>query len=172
MPIPGSRWARSCIRPLDRLISRIDSLSVGASWRITLRIAAGLLPALAGSLLWPWLTPVFTLAALVTLYVAARPVQDALFDLTAKEKYWHLFVPLHAGLLLWAALLVLAGSPLQIGRTVGTVALLTAVAVWPIYMGRKAFEKKRRKVSFAAAYATAGTLAALQQIAIITGEWL
>jgi hypothetical protein len=83
MPIPGIRWANACIRHIERPIDRIDDLNARDPVRITLRIAAGIMPAAVGSLLSAALAPAGVLASVAVLYLAARPVQSRLFELSA-----------------------------------------------------------------------------------------
>ena len=169
MPIPGHRWAASSIRPIERQIERIDALPLAASAKVLLRLTAGILPALAGSFAGGPLAPPGVLAALVCLYAAAAPMQPGLFEFSARQKYWHINLPVQLFFLSWALALALAGRPSQIGRSVGAAVLLTATAVWPLYMGAKAYARKRRKVPFKTAYGLAAGLVAVQQALIISG---
>jgi len=169
MRIHGIRCIESCI---ERQIRRIDDLNVGQAQKIILRIGAGLLPAFVGSLLLGPAAPVATLTALPCLYLAALPVQQGLFELTPGQRHTQIGAPAHFFFIAWAALLYFCGSAEQIGRTVGPLAAATAVALWPIYMSKKAYAKNHRKVPFATAYWMTAGIIGLQQIAIISGEVL
>ncbi|MDA8138848.1 MAG: hypothetical protein M0036_09360, partial [Desulfobacteraceae bacterium] len=72
----------------------------------------------------------------------------------------------------WAALLYFCGNAQQIGRTVGPLSVAAAVALWPIYMSKKAYAKRQRKVPFATAYWMVAGIIGLQQLVIISGEVL
>lgn len=170
MPIPGRRSAIGSIRRIERHINRIDDLAIPKSYRMMLRIAAGVLPALLGSLFAFWLTPIFILAALLSLYLAARPIQEELFNLSANEKYWHISVPFNLLFIAWAFALALMGNGLQISHSVGPMVIAAAAAIWPVYMGRKAYGRKCRKVPFNTAYAVVSVLVLFQQLIIIGGK--
>lgn len=172
MHIRGATWAKSYTTQAERLINRIDELDIGPAFKILLRIGAGMSPAVIGSVLFAGFAPAFVILTIPTLYLAARPPQSALFELTVKERHWCVTMPFHGMLIVWALLMVFIGQPDQIGRSVGGVALLAAVAIWPAYMSRKKYEKKQRPVPFQSAYSVAGVIVTAQQIAIIIGGLL
>lgn len=145
---------------------------MGQAQKIILRIGAGLLPAFVGSVLLGPAAPAATLTALGCLYLAALPVQPALFDLTPGQRHTEIGAPAHLFFIAWAALLYFCGNAQQIGRTVGPLSVAAAVALWPIYMSKKAYAKRQRKVPFATAYWMVAGIIGLQQLAIISGEVL
>lgn len=185
MPIPGKRSGTGCSRPIarrierlmerlmdtiDRIDGRIDGLIEGlalpAAFKIPLRVAVGVLPAVIGSLFFERLSPVFMLAAIAVTYVVMRPAQARLFEFSHQERHWWISVPVHAFFLAWAALLAVIGHSSQIARSVGGMVLVVAVAIWPVYMGRKAYQAKQRHVPFPTAYILVSSVVIGQQFII------
>ena len=160
MHTPGHPWVKNYIRPAD-------GLRLAASAKITLLVIAASLPALGGSLIAGRLSSLSTLLSVALIYLLLKPVQAQLFDLSPEQRHWQISMPIQFFMLAWALVLALAGEPDQIGRTVGAMAMVTAVAVWPVYMGRKAYERKRRTIPFDSAYGLAAAVVVIQQIFIV-----
>lgn len=167
MRIRGLLWAKNCIRPIKQHIERIDNLNLAESIKITLRTTTGILPALLGSLLAFRLTPIFVMASILLTYLAVKPIQQRLFELSVKQRYWHISVPVNLFFIAWALILSMIGEASQISRSVGAMVMVSAVGLWPVYMGQKAYQQKRRKVPFKAVYAAISTIVIFQQILII-----
>ena len=170
MPIPGKRLERGCLKPIEQIIDRIDRMPIPEALKILLRVAAGMFPALIGSLFFKSLSPLFMLAAIGLLYFVMISAQERLFEFTSTERYWSISLPVHLLFLGWAALLSAVGNSGQIARSVGGMVLVAAVAVWPVYMGQKAYAVKRRKVPFKVGYSIVASLVILQQILIFGGN--
>jgi hypothetical protein len=96
-----------------------------------------------------------------------KSIQDSLFEFSAKEKQWAITSPVHALFLAWAFILALFDNYGQIGRSVGGMVVLVAVSIWPVYMGKSAYGKKRRKVPFKAAFALTASIVVIQQALIV-----
>jgi len=164
MHIPGHPWVKNYIKP-------IEGLRLPASAKITLLVITASLPALVGSLVAGRLSPLFTLGSVALLYHFLNPVQAQLFELSPEQRHWHISMPIQLFMLVWALVLALVGEPEQISRTVGGMAMVTAVAVWPVYMSRKAYGSKKRTIPFDSAYGLAAAIVFIQQIFIV-GNWL
>jgi hypothetical protein len=185
MPIPGNRSEIGCSKPIARRIERllerlkdtigrthrlidnlIEGLGLPEAFKIPLRLAVGVLPAVIGSLFFERLSPLFTLVAIASTFCVMRPVQARLFEFSPKEKHWSISVPVHAFFIGWAALLAAIGHAGQIARSVGGLVLVVAVAIWPVYMGRKAYQAKERPVPFKTAYILVASVVIVQQFII------
>jgi uncharacterized membrane protein len=167
MPLPGSPSASGCFGSIEQATSRLKKLPIPGALKIPLRIVAGILPAIAGSFLFKLLAPLFVLSSIAATYAVMSPVQDCLFGFSPKEKQWAITLPVHILFLVWAAMLALFNNAGQIGQTVGGMVLIAAVSIWPVYMGKKAYKSKRRKVPFKAAFAVTAAIIILQQALIV-----
>jgi len=174
MYIPGLKSRAGFYGRIDRAIRGFFKTpdpqrerAFAAALKIPVRIAVGISPAVLGSLLVRVASPLFVLGSVVILYGALNPVRDQLFDFTPREKHWGITVPVHAIFLAWAAVLTLVDASEQIGRSVGGLLLLVAAAIWPVYMGIRAYKKRVRRVPFKMAFAIAAALVLVQQILIL-----
>jgi hypothetical protein len=165
----GLLYASAFLRPIDQAISRIDNAPIAEPLKLTLRVGLCALPAIFGSVVLPPIAPLFVMLTAALVYIAFGSVQERLFDLTARDRHWLICMPVHALYLIWAAYLWRFGSLTQISRTVGGVFIITAVALWPIYLGKKSYKKKERKIPFKAAYIFFTAMVLIQQILIISG---
>jgi hypothetical protein len=156
------------IKPFDSLIGRIDRLPLASHWKIALRTITGAVPATVGSLILERGAAIMTLFALLSMFIAARPFQEELFQLTPGQRFT-IGAIMQGHLLAWAFALNLSGQAEQIARTTGAIALASAVALWPIYVSKTAYQKKLRRVPFATAYGMLVCLLGLQQISILMG---
>jgi len=160
MHTPGHPWVKNYIKP-------IDGLGLPASAKITLLVITASLPALGGSLIAGRLSSLSTLLSVALIYLLLKPVQAQLFELSPEQRHWHVSMPIQLFMLAWALVLAPVGEPEQIGRTVGALAIVVATALWPIYMSRKAYERKRRTIPFDQTYGLAAAIVVIQQIFIV-----
>jgi hypothetical protein len=170
MPIPGRLSEIGCLKPIDQVIEQIGSIPLPEAFKIPLRVATGVLPAFAGSLFFKSISPLFVLTAIILTYFVMLPAQQGLFEFTPRQKHWSITLPVHSFFLGWAALLAVIGNSAQIGRSIGGMVLIVAVAIWPVYMGSKGYKAKQRKVPFKLAYTLVSSVVILQQILIIGGK--
>ncbi len=149
-----------------RIEQLIDILPLSKSYKIAARVVIGIFPAIAGSLLAPFISPVFVAASLFLIFYVFMPAQQDLFE-CGPEARWIICFFIHLTFVLWAAALAWTDNPEQIGRSVGAMVLPVASAIWPMYMSAKKYEKKKRAIKFETAYFIASSPVILQQLFII-----
>lgn len=172
MHIRGIRSVSLYTERIDSAInSKIDSLKIKESFKIFCRVFVGIIPAIAGSLFPSIITPVFIFISIWFLYIALNPVQENLFKLNDKERYLHITMPFNALFLFWAFGLAVCGFGEQIARSVGPMVVLAAVSIWPVFIGKKNYEKGHRKTPYKAVYSVFSVIVLIQQLLIIGGHF-
>ena len=170
MLIHGNLSVNRYITQIDLAINQmIAYLNIKDSLTIIFRVIIGLSVAMVGSLCPAIITPIFIFISIVLLYITMQPVQEKVFELTAKEKYFHVAIPFYMLFLLWASGVTFLGFPQQIMKSIGPMVILVAVAIWPIFISEKAYLKKQRKVPYHVAYAIFSVIVFIQQIFTLGG---
>ena len=169
MSIHGNPSVTAYFGAIGRYFNKIRSIGIPEAFKVPLFVSVGVCPAFAGSLLFKEISPLFVVASLVATYAFLGPIQDRLFEFSPKEKQWAITLPVHVLFLAWAAVLAGFNNAEQIGRTVGAMVLIVAVSIWPVYMGKKGYERKSRKVPFKMAYTITAIVIIIQQ-ALITAR--
>ena len=168
MRFPGIRSATGYCGSTEQAIRKLAKIRVPDALKVPLRVAGGIAPAFAGSLFFKSISPVFVAASIAVTYGLMASMQEPLFEYSAKEKQWAVTLPVHALFLAWAAILALFNNAEQIGRSVGAMVLIVAVSIWPVYMGKRAYAKKKRKVPFKVAFALTAIIILIQQTLIFS----
>lgn len=166
MRFHGKQLATGCLGSIEQAKEKLSKIKIPAAFKIPLRVGAGISPAFAASLLLTPISPFFVLASIAVMYALMSPIQARLFEFSPKEKQWAITVPIHVLFLAWAFILAVFNHYDQIGRTAGGMVMIVAVCIWPVYMGQKAYESKRRKIPFKAAFAITAIIIVVQQTLI------
>ena len=166
MRFPGIRSATAYCGSIEQAIRRLAKIRVPDALKVPLRVAGGISPAFAGSLFFKSISPVFVAASIAVTFGLMGPMQGRLFEFCPKEKQWAITLPVHALFLAWAAVLAVFNNAEQIGRSVGAMVLIVTVCIWPVYMGKKAYAKKKRKLPFKVAFALTAIVVLIQQTLI------
>jgi hypothetical protein len=167
MRFPGIQSATEYFGSIEQVIRKLAKIRVPAALKVPLLVAGGITPAFVGSLLFESISPLFVVASIAVTYCLMRTIQGLLFEFCPKEKQWAITLPVHAMFLAWAAVLAVFNHAEQIGRSVGAMVIIVAVSIWPVYMGKRAYEKKKRKVSFKMAFAMTAIVVLIQQTLIM-----
>ena len=167
MRFPGIPSATAYFELIDQATRKLAQIPIPDALKIPLRVAGGIMPAFLGSLYFKSISPLFVAASIAVTYGLMGPVQERLFEFCPKEKQWAITLPVHTLFLAWASILAVFNNAEQIGRSVGGLVLIVAVSIWPVYMGKRAYAKKRRKVPFKAAFALTAIIILIQQAIIM-----
>ncbi len=163
MLLPGVKSATGCCARIQHRINGCLKYNLPEPVNILFRIATGVFPAFVSSLFFPGVSQFFMVISLGAMFLLMRPVQDQLFEFTAMEKQWFIAVPVHLLFIVWAGLLVYFGLEIQVGRSVGAMVLVVAVSIWPVYMSKRSYMQKIRKVKFGITYTFTAVIVIIQQ---------
>jgi hypothetical protein len=166
MQINGRHCTDALLGRISQLTDRLKNRDIPKTWEILVRCCISISPAFIGSLLFPEISPFFIIGSIIITFAVFKDVQGDLFEFTPKERHWNICIPVSILFLVWASLLYRTGNLAQIGRSIGPATMLVAVAIWPIYMGNKRYEKKKRSIKFETTYIVISVLVLFQQIMI------
>lgn len=153
----------------EEILQLLDWLPATGACRISLGVLIGALPAIAASFAGGIFSRLGVFLAIAGIYTVMAPLQGSLFGLSPSARYWKISTVVSIFFLAWAVLLGIAGHPENIARSVGPVFALAATAIWPVYLGEKAYSRGARKIPFDTAYGIAAGLAALHQGLLLGG---
>lgn len=171
MPMSGSLFMTALSKPIDQAINKIDQAPIPFPLKTTARVFGSVIFIFAGSVLLPSVAPLFVLFTAWLIYAVLTPVRENLISIDKEHRYLMIVLPVHALYILWGFVLYKAGNILQLGSSVGPIAVLSTIALWPIYTNiEKQSEKKQKLISYKAVYVIFSAIVLFQQIIIIIGS--
>lgn len=167
MRIRGRRLATVCIKRIDQAAQWVFRQPVPLRLKVIYRIFLPLLPVIIACFIMPALViALMSVICVLLLYRSMQPFQKNLYHYSRYEIQWFITVPIYTVFMGWAWLMVIAGRPEQIGRTVGTFLFLALVCIWPVYRRDKNFDNRQRKIAFEKVYTVCALIVVIQQVMI------